>query len=192
MIHRTLPSTVGVPATPRRYQPPAGDQMARKAMPQIYDRHPIFGYWYVPVAALLAILVAVGVIWSVGKLTGGDSNKAGESTPVPTVSGGGTATAQTSASASASAVTSVTPSAVASTGAGKFKGNDIVVVTGTGECLNVRVKAGIENDAIVCVKDGTDLVVTGGPESAGGLTWWKLKTDLGEGWAAEDYLALKQ
>jgi len=41
------------------------------------------------------------------------------------------------------------------------------------------------------VKDGVELRITGGPETAGGLTWWKVQTDLGEGWAAEDYLIRK-
>ncbi|MBK7726350.1 MAG: hypothetical protein IPI33_14310 [Dehalococcoidia bacterium] len=53
------------------------------------------------------------------------------------------------------------------------------------------MKPGRENDAIVCVKDGTDLRVVGGPESAGELIWWKVQTELGEGWAAEDYLVKK-
>ncbi|MEO8538744.1 MAG: RING finger protein [bacterium] len=190
MIHRTLPSTAGTPPMPRRYQPPPGDHMQRKAMPQIYDRHPIFTYWYVPVAALVAIFVAFSVIWAVGKLTGGDSDKAADPTPASTsVPGGGIATAQPTASVTASVPATV--SAAASTGPGKFKANDAVVVEGTGDCLNVRVKAGRDNDAIVCVKDGTELRVTGGPELASELTWWKVKTELGEGWAAEDYLTKK-
>ena len=191
MIHRTLPSTAGTPAIPRRYQPPPGEHMPRKTMPQIYDRPRILAYWYVPVAVLIAIVVAVGVIWTVGKLTGGDSKATTEPTPVATIpaGGGGINTVQPTA-----AVTTPGPTAsvAPSTGAGKFKGGDTVVVTGTGDCLNVRVKAGRENDAIVCVKDGTELLVTGGPESASDLTWWKVKTELGEGWAAEDYLVKKQ
>jgi len=188
-IHRTLPSTVGQPASPRRYQPPPGEQMPRKTMPQIYDRHRIFEYWYVPAAVLLALFVAVSVVWSVGKLTGGsDSNKADQVTPTAEP-GGGLTTPVPSASAPASPAASQTPGP--STGPGKFKGGDAVVVTGTGDCLNVRVKAGRENDAIVCVKDGTELKITAGPETASELTWWKVRTELGEGWAAEDYLVKK-
>lgn len=191
MIHRTLPSTVGVPAAPRRYQPPPGEQMPRRQMPQIYDGHPLLAYWYVPAAILVAIAVALGVIWSVGKLTGGDGdNKAQNPTPAPTSAGVPTEGASTPAPSPA-ASPSVSPSAAPSTGAGKFSGGDVVVVTGTGDCLNVRVKAGRENDAIVCVKDGTELRITGGPESASELTWWKVQTELGEGWAAEDYLVKK-
>ena len=92
--------------------------------------------------------------------------------------------------AAPSAAASVSPAA--STGPGKFKAGDAVNVTGAApECLNVRVKAGTGNDAIVCVQDGTELKVTGGPETASELTWWKVQTELGEGWAAEDYLTKK-
>lgn len=189
MIHRTLPSTAGTPPVARRYQPPPGEHMPRKPMPQIYDRPRILTYWYVPAAALVAIAVAFSVIWVVGKLTGGDGKAAAQPTPAATQSvAGGISTAQPTQGASTPAPSQ---SAVPSTGPGKFKGGDAVLVTGTGDCLNVRVKAGRENDAIVCVKDGTELVVTGGPESAGELTWWKVRTELGEGWAAEDYLNKK-
>jgi hypothetical protein len=189
VIHRTLPSTVGIPASPpRRYQPPPGEHMPRKTMPQIYDRHRIFGYWYVPAAILLAIFVAFSVIWIAGKLTGGDSDNADDSSPT---AGAGGALTPVPGSPTSSASPAGSQSPAPSTGAGKFKGGDTVVVTGTGDCLNVRVKAGRENDAIVCVKDGTELAVTGGPESASDLTWWKVRTELGEGWAAEDYLAKK-
>lgn len=194
MVKRTLPSTVGTPASPRRYQPPAGEHMPRKPMPKIYDRHPIFGYWYVPAAVLLAIFVAFAVIWVGGKLTGGDdADKASTNTPAPTNAPGGGGTTPPPQTSTAAATQSPQPGATPSvtTGPGKFKAGDTLVVTGTGDCLNVRTKAGRENDAIVCVKDGTELVVTGGPETAGDLTWWKVRTELGEGWAAEDYLAKK-
>ncbi|MBK7726349.1 MAG: hypothetical protein IPI33_14305 [Dehalococcoidia bacterium] len=72
MVHRTLPSTVGVPSVPRRYQPPPGEQMPRRQMPKIYGGHPLLAYWYVPAAVGLAIFVAFAVIWTVGRLTGED------------------------------------------------------------------------------------------------------------------------
>ncbi|MGE3076341.1 MAG: RING finger protein [Dehalococcoidia bacterium] len=191
MIHRTLPSTVGVPAAPRRYKPPPGEQMPRKQLPKIYDGHPLFRYWYVPTAVLIAVVVAFSVIWVAGKLRGGDGDnqQADQQTPVATVGG---VNNQTPASTTTAAPTAgTTPTVAPSTGAGKFSGGDHVLVVDTGDCLNVRVKAGLANDAIVCVEDGTELVVTGGPEDSDGLTWWKVRTDLGEGWAAEDYLAKK-
>jgi hypothetical protein len=193
MIHRTLPSTVGVPPSPqRRYKPPVGEAMPRRQMPRIYDGHPILGYWYVPAAILVAVLVAFSVVWAAGKLFGDDGGEQQASNPTPSTSvvagAGGDSTPATQATM-APGVT-VTPGP--STGPGKFKGGDAVLVTGTeGECLNVRVQPGRENDAIVCVKDGVELRVTGGPETAGELTWWKVQTELGEGWAAEDYLVHK-
>lgn len=193
MIHRTLPSTVAIPsAAPRRYQPPPGEQMPRRQMPKIYDRHPIFGFWYVPVAILVAIVVAFGVVWTVGQFTGDDDpEQANNPTPGPTIAGGA-ATTQQPTTGAATPTTGPGQTPAPSTGPGKFKGGDPVIVTGAApECLNVRVQAGRDNDAIVCVQDGTELRVTGGPETASELTWWKVQTELGEGWAAEDYLSPK-
>jgi hypothetical protein len=189
-IHRTLPSTIGTPvSSPRRYQPPPGEQMPRRQLPQIYEGNGLLRYWYVPAAVLVALFVAFSVIWVIGKLTGGDGGTKASSTPAATVSVAAQATQQSTPAASTTAAAS---SPTVATGPGKFKGGDAVLVTGTApDCLNVRVKAGRENDAIVCVKDGTQLTVTGGPETASDLTWWKVKTELGEGWAAEDYLAKK-
>jgi hypothetical protein len=190
MIHRSLPSTVGVPAAPRRYKPPPGEQMPRKPLPKIYDGHPLIRYWYVPAAILVAVFVAFSVIWVAGRF-GDDGNDAAtpQPTPIPTLNSG---SAQTPAATATGAPSpGVSPSPAPSTGAGKFKGGDVLLVTGTGDCLNVRVKAGLANDAIICVADGTELKVTGGPESSDSLTWWKVLTELGEGWAAEDYLTIK-
>jgi len=194
MIHRTLPSTVGLPASssPRRYQPPPGEHMPRRQMPKIYDRHPILGYWYVPAAVLVAVFVAFAVVWTVGRLTGDDGpDQASNPTPGPTTAGVG----NTPAAPVTSAPTAPggTQSPAPSTGPGKFKGGDTVVVTGAApDCLNVRVAAGTGNDAIVCVQEGTEMRITGGPTTASELTWWKVQTELGEGWAAEDYLSLKR
>ncbi|MGI8925336.1 MAG: SH3 domain-containing protein, partial [Tepidiformaceae bacterium] len=57
------------------------------------------------------------------------------------------------------------------------------------DCLNVRVAAGRTNDAIVCLNDGEVVTVSGGPVAADGFNWWQVKTALGEGWAAEEYLS---
>lgn len=191
MIHRTLPSTVGVPAAPRRYKPPPGEQMPRRQLPKIYDGHPLVRYWYVPAAIVIAIVVAMSVIWVSGKLRGGDGNNPQSNGQTPAATVAGVADKTPSPGATVAPTTSASPTPAPSTGAGKFSGGETIVVVGTGECLNVRVKAGLANDAIVCVKDGTELVVTGGPQAADSLTWWKVRTELGEGWAAEDYLAKK-
>jgi hypothetical protein len=190
MIHRQLPSTAGVPPMPqRRYRPPVDEAPNRRKLPGVYDGHRIFGYWYVPAAILVAIAVAFGVIWMASALFGGDDDPdpVANATQVPTTAAGAGLTPASSASAPPGAATS--PTAAAANG--QFKTGDALVVTNTGDCLNVRVAAGRENDAIVCVKDGTEVKVTGGPQTADALTWWKVQTVLGEGWAAEDYLVKK-
>jgi len=183
------------PSPPRRYVPPPGDPVPRKPLPRIYERHRLLGFWYVPVAGALAIGVAFGVVWLSGQLFGGDSKPAA---PAPTVTatapGSSTSAATPSASPSAAqtaTTATTTPAATASTGPGKFSAGETLTVQGTGDCLNVRTDPGVENDAIVCIADGTEVRVTGGPRAAGGLTWWKVETRLGEGWAAEEYLAKK-
>lgn len=190
MIHRQLPSTAGVPPMPqRRYRPPVEESPNRRKLPEIYDGHRIIGYWYVPAAILVAIAVAFGVIWMASALFGGDDDPdpAANTTPAPTTAAGAGLTPAASASAPAGSAASPTPGGAT----GQFKAGDILVVTNTGDCLNVRVAAGRENDAIICVKDGTEVKVTDGPQSADALTWWKVQTVLGEGWAAEDYLVKK-
>lgn len=193
VIHRRPPGNVVPPAPPRRYVPPAAEHLPRKPLPRIYERHRLFAYWYVPAAAALAIIVALGVIWTAGRLFGGGDSEAG---PGPTPPASTTTAAQAGTPPPASTITpaatsSVPPSPVNTTGPGKFAAGDILVVTGTGDCLNVRTNPGIENDAIICIADATEVKVTGGPRQAGGLTWWKVETRLGEGWAAEDYLVKK-
>ena len=47
------------------------------------------------------------------------------------------------------------------------------------------------NPSIVCLNDGIEVKVLAGPQAAGDLTWWKVATTLGDGWAAEDYLVRK-
>ena len=202
MVHRNLPEDVVPPVGngPRRYTPPPGEQMPRKPLPQIYDRHRIFSYWYVPVAVLLAILVAVGVIFAADRMFGGgdgDPEPATTETPDPSR----TETQQPAETPSAPATESTgtpdaeTPQPTASTGPGVFSAGDTVTVFNTGDCLNVRTAPGINdpetgelNPAIICIADGTRVTVTGGPEEAGSFTWWRVETVLGEGWAVQDYL----
>lgn len=205
LVHRSLPEDVVPPVGtgPRRYQPPPGEQMPRKPMPQIYERHRLFAYWYVPVAVLLAIGVALGVIFAAERLFGGDGDPEPAATETP---GPSETTTQAPAETPSpdQTVTTATPGAETpepseTTGAGIFSAGDTVVVFNTGDCLNVRTAPGINdpetgelNPAIICIADGTRVTVTGGPEEAGSLTWWKVETVLGEGWAAQDYLQLAE
>jgi|SRR5450759_3667144 Bacterial SH3 domain len=61
----------------------------------------------------------------------------------------------------------------------------VVVVGG----VNFRNAANTGAQIIRTLADGEVLQVTGGPTSASGLNWWKLKDQNGtEGWAVQDYL----
>jgi hypothetical protein len=157
---------------------------AGKPMPKVYGRNRLLRYWYVPVAALVAVGVALGVIWVAGLFDDddGDAASGGDPTSVPTA-----AASETPSSETASPTT-------ASTG-GKFEINDVVVITGVGTggageapCLNIRTEPGTDQDIIDCLREGTQLTVLGGPQEAGDLTWWQVRSTSGDGWAAEDYL----
>ncbi len=69
-----------------------------------------------------------------------------------------------------------------------------VEVAGTGASkLSVRQNPGTSAPRLKLVPDGTQLVVVGGPESANGLTWWKVDDQAGlVGWVAADYLQLAE
>lgn len=62
---------------------------------------------------------------------------------------------------------------------------EIVVVAGTGDCLNVREAPRIDAKILFCRPDGWKFVIQEGPVEQDGYTWWRLG---GEGWAVQDYL----
>jgi hypothetical protein len=167
------------PVTSRAY---AVDR-AGKPMPKVYGRSRLLRYWYVPVAALVAVGVALGVIWVAGLFDDGDGDAAsGDPTAAPTAAASETAGTETASPTSAP------------TG-GKFEINDSVVITGVGAggpgeppCLNVRTEPGVDKPAVDCLPEGTQLTVLDGPQEAGGLVWWFVKTPSGDLWAAEEYL----
>lgn len=181
------------PRAPRRYEARA-DGTARRPMPSIYGHHRLLGYWYVPVAVLLAIAIAAGVIWTVEQFTGEESSSPAVAVSTQPAGSSPAATQATRADAQGTpAATTPSPTASASStpsgAAGKFVPGDVVTIKGAApDCLNVRVAPGRTNDAIVCLNDGEHLTITGGPEVSGDLRWWKVKAGQGEGWAAEDYL----
>ena len=189
------PGPIRPPTPPRRYVPPEGEH-GPKPMPKVYGRSPLLAYWYVPAAVVLAIVVAFGVIWAADQLFG-SSDSAQAPAPAaasPQVSPAATASPATTSPAGAQATATGAASPTPTRGSGtstKFQFGDVAVVTGAGDCLNVRTAPGRANDAIVCLNDGEEVTVTGGPESANDLQWWKVRTKLGEGWAAEDYLVKK-
>lgn len=60
-----------------------------------------------------------------------------------------------------------------------------VVVSGTGDCLNVRSAPGLGGRIVACLPDGTRGTIVEGPETASGMQWYRLS---GRGWVAGDYL----
>ncbi len=166
-----------------------------KPMPSIYPGHRYLRFWYVPIAAALAVVIAMGVIVASDRIFGDDGDKASaaaDDTPTATVEGN--TTPSSGAGASTTPVSQVT--IVATPGsdltplpAGELGAGAEAVVTGTGECLNVRSGAGLANDPIACVPDGTAVTILGGPTASDGLNWWQVETPQGSGWAAADYLS---
>lgn len=177
------PRLPSVPYVPRRN--------ARRTMPSnlwVYERRRWARYWYVPVAAAVAAIVAFAVIVVGERLLGGDSGAPViQDTPkaeVPTVTSHSSPTVQSDAPTSL-------PTNPAATGTvpGRFAPRQRLKVTGTGECLNVRVQPGLQSDVVACIADGTEVEVLGGPREADGYRWWQLTTPQGDGWAVENYLA---
>jgi hypothetical protein len=56
--------------------------------------------------------------------------------------------------------------------------------------MRLRFGAGLDTASIrSVVEEGEVLRVVGGPESADGITWWRLQDMYGNiGWAAQEYL----
>lgn len=172
------------PNAPRRYddsqRPPVPG-----TLPKVYGRRRVIDLWYIPAAIIVAAVVAIGVILGVEQLTGNDDNNA----PAAASSRTATASAAGSTTPAASATSTAPAAGTAGAATGQFDVGQTLVVTGTGDCLNVRAGPSTANDSIVCAADGTTVTVTGGPQDAQGYTWWKVQTDQGEGWAVGDYLA---
>lgn len=62
-----------------------------------------------------------------------------------------------------------------------------IVVTGTGDCLRVRTSPTTSAGEVACLPDGTQAVISDGPQIADGYTWYKLGD---QGWSVADYLAV--
>jgi uncharacterized protein YraI len=61
-----------------------------------------------------------------------------------------------------------------------------VVVTSTGQCLNVRDGPGLAMTAIDCLEDGRTIKLGEGPEEVDDFQWWRI--DGRDGWVAADWL----
>ena len=99
----------------------------------------------------------------------------------------GSSVTPSTASSTGIATPATSPSAVASPASIPLSPGVTAFVTGTGvnDCLKVHDGPSSSSGMVVCLSDGTAMVVTSGPVSADGYLWWRLG-DLG--WAAGDYL----
>ncbi len=155
-------------------------------MPKIYPGHRLLQFWYVPVAAFLAIGVALGVVWASDQLFGDDTPPVvpvGTTEPTEDPAGGGDQTPDPNATDDPTGTATPEP------GEGELAVGDEAVVVGTDpECLNVRISPGTANEPVTCIPDGTEVTVLGGPSEVDNLTWMKIRAPSGEGWAATEYL----
>jgi hypothetical protein len=62
----------------------------------------------------------------------------------------------------------------------------IVVVTGTGNCLNVREGPGLDQTAVDCIKDGATITLAAGPTDSADYQWWQVEGRTG--WVVADFL----
>ncbi|MEX0781819.1 MAG: RING finger protein [Dehalococcoidia bacterium] len=189
---RVVPGPAPVHTEPRK--PPVASRGYKvdrngKPMPRVYGGHRLLRYWYIPAALLVAGAVALGVIWIAGLFGGDDDPDAAGSGNPDTTSTPAGAESSTPGTTTAEATSSAPPTG------GKFQVNDQVAITGVGAgadgepaCLNIRIEPGLDQTIIDCLREGTQLTVLGGPQEAGGLTWWQVQLASGDGWAAEDYL----
>ncbi|MGB9632563.1 MAG: hypothetical protein ACPL8I_04495, partial [Chloroflexaceae bacterium] len=71
-----------------------------------------------------------------------------------------------------------------------FTAGQTVYVRGDVEVLSVRDKPGTAADNVVVfgLGPGTAVEVLSGPVEADGYTWWQVRSPLGEGWCAGQYL----
>jgi hypothetical protein len=104
------------------------------------------------------------------------------------------APAATPSSTPARGGTTITSAATTSTGgarlstpqqSGSLSVGASVVVSGTGDCLRIHDSPLLASNVVYCLPDGSQSVITDGPQTADGYTWWKLG-DLG--WSVADYL----
>lgn len=183
------PSTAVRGPSPSRKPNPGQLGAQTPGLPRLYDRHRFLRFWYLPVAALLAVAVAVGVVWVADQLIGEDGHVAApEATATPALSPTAQPTrpAETVTTTPAATATPATPVDGAER---KFSAGDAAVVVGSApQCLNVRSEAGLEHPAIDCIADGTPVTILAGPLEADGFLWWRIDAPNVIGWAAEDYL----
>ncbi len=183
--------------TPRMANPPNPGHLGGRTqrLPTIYTRPGILRFWCLPVGALLAAMVAFGVIWGIDYLSSDDAPAAVVvQTPTPSSTPTQEASATAPATGTQEPLSTDTPepadTPLATGISSTFASGDQAVVGGTGgDCLNVRAAAGLEGPAVDCIDDGTAVTIIGGPLSADSFIWWQIETPNSSGWAVEIYLA---
>jgi hypothetical protein len=137
---------------------------------------------------LVAVGVAVGIILLVEALFGGDDSSGATAAPTVQVSTPEPADTGVPATSPAGRGTAALASPTGTRVAGKFRPGETLVVSGTGDCLNVRATPGRAGAVVECLADGSELTAVDGPQSADGISWWRVKGATAEGWAAEEFL----
>lgn len=178
-------------------------------------------YWtdYLRIAApILGVLLLVVLFWLWASSFLGDDddpgsvgNATGTSTlPTigPTATGGATGVAGGTPTLPI-VITTVTPQAGATNTVGTeepptetpadvpppadiFPGAVVVVANTGGDGANLRTGSSSDSEVITTLLEGTQLTVTGDSVEGGGLVWWPVTGDAGDGWIAADFLALAE
>lgn len=67
-------------------------------------------------------------------------------------------------------------------------GGSARVLTSNGSNLRVRRDPGTSQAVVARLRGGESVAIIGGPMSADGYTWWRVRGEWGEGWCAADFL----
>ncbi len=67
-------------------------------------------------------------------------------------------------------------------------GGSITVLNPTGDSIRLRVTPSMTSVTFATVPNGSTAVITGGPTSAEGYTWFEIETSEGTGWTRSDVL----
>lgn len=69
---------------------------------------------------------------------------------------------------------------------GKYSAGDALIVNA--EVTNIRAEPSLRASTVAAIPYGSDATVVEGPVPAGGYRWYRVATDLGDGWGPEQYL----
>ncbi len=111
-------------------------------------------------------------------------------TPTPAPPTATTTPTDTATPTMTSTSTPVPPTPTPTIPVGPIRVGGIVVVTGTeGFGVSARVEPGLSAGRLFVLFDGEQLAVIAGPQTAGEIVWWQLRTAGGaEGWVVERFL----